>query len=85
MGLKEIDSENKKLVEIAPEIENSLSYQIIRLLKKKDTPDEQISATVYELVITWVNRLLFIKMFEGQLISFNSDTPDFHILDKEKH
>ena len=85
MGLKEIDSENKKLVEIAPEIENSLSYQIIRLLKKKDTPDEQISATVYELVITWINRLLFIKLFEGQLISFNSGTPDFHILDKEKH
>mgnify|MGYP006972487090 CR=1 FL=1 len=77
MGLKEIDSENKKLVEIAPEIENSLSYQIIRLLKKKDTPDEHISATVYELVITWINRLLFIKLFEGQLISFNSDTPDF--------
>ena len=50
MGLKEIDSENKKLVEIAPEIENSLSYQIIRLLKKKDTPDEQISA----LCMNWL-------------------------------
>ena len=84
MGLREIDSDNKKVVEIAPEIENSLSYQIIKLLTKKDTPDEQINTIVYELVITWTNRLLFIKLFEGQLISFNSDTPEFHILDNEK-
>lgn len=31
-----------------------------------------------------MNRLLFIKLFEGQLISFNGDTNNYHILDNDK-
>lgn len=72
------------MVEIDISIMNSLSYQINRLLNKKDTPESEIDQRIYELVIIWINRLLFIKLFEGQLISFNSDESAYHILDNEK-
>jgi len=40
--------------------------------------DEKYNAAL-ELVLTWVNRLLFIKLVESQVISFNSwDEPDKH-------
>lgn len=38
----------------------------------------------FELVIIWMNRLLFIKLFEGQLITFNGDEKAYHILDSDK-
>ena len=84
MGLKEVEKDNRIVVEIDKDIKNSLSYQINKLLTKKDTPDAEINQRIYELVIIWINRLLFIKLFEGQLISFNSDTAAYHILDNEK-
>lgn len=84
MGMKEVEKDNRVIVEIDTSIKNSLSYQINRLLNKKDTPESEIDQRIYELVIIWVNRLLFIKLFEGQLISFNSDEPAYHILDNEK-
>ena len=84
MGLKEVEKDNRVLVEIDISIMNSLSYQINRLLNKKDTPESEIDQRIYELVIIWINRLLFIKLFEGQLISFNSDESAYHILDNEK-
>lgn len=31
-----------------------------------------------------MNRLLFIKLFEGQLITFNGDEKAYHILDSDK-
>ena len=34
--------------------------------------------------IIWMNRLLFIKLFEGQLITFNGDEKAYHILDSDK-
>ena len=40
--------------------------------------DEKYNAAL-ELVLTWVNRLLFIKLVESQVISFNSwDEPEKH-------
>ena len=84
MGLKEVEKDNRVLVEIDISIMNSLSYHINRLLNKKDTPESEIDQRIYELVIIWINRLLFIKLFEGQLISFNSDESAYHILDNEK-
>ncbi len=84
MGLKEVEKDNRVLVEIDTSITNSLSFQINRLLNKKDTPESEIDQRIFELVIIWINRLLFIKLFEGQLISFNSDESAYHILDNEK-
>ena len=53
---------------------------------KNDKEYDEISCIekTFELVIIWMNRLLFIKLFEGQLISFNGDTNNYHILDNDK-
>ena len=84
MGLKETTIDNRLMVEIDPTIKNSLSDQVYYLLKDKDVDEKEINELTFELVLIWVNRLLFIKLFEGQLISFNSDTLDYHILSRDK-
>ena len=84
MGLKEKIQDNKLIVEIDSTIKNSLSDQVYKLLKEKEIDDDKINELTFELVLIWVNRLLFIKLFEGQLISFNNDAPEYHIISHSK-
>lgn len=85
MGLKEKSGKTSKTIEIDKTIKNSLSYQVYNILKN-DKEYEEIPCIekTFELVIIWMNRLLFIKLFEGQLIAFNGDSKEYHILDPEK-
>ena len=84
MGLKENTQDNKLVVEIDPTIKNTLADQVYHLLKDKEIDDDKISELTFETIIIWINRLLFIKLFEGQLILFNSDAPEYHILSHDK-
>ncbi len=85
MGLKEKSGKEKKTIEIDFSIKNSLAYQVYSILKNdKEYNEFTCIEETFELVIIWINRLLFIKLFEGQLISFNEDSKEYHILDKEK-
>ena len=84
MGLKEKTQDNKLIVEIDSTIKNSLSDQVYKLLKEKEIDDDKINELTFELVLIWINRLLFIKLFEGQLISFNNDAPEYHIISHSK-
>jgi type II restriction/modification system DNA methylase subunit YeeA len=45
--------------------------------------DEQIFSVALELVITWLNRILFLKLLEGQLISYHNNDISYKFLDKE--
>jgi adenine-specific DNA-methyltransferase len=46
--------------------------------------DEQIFNIALELCITWINRILFLKLLEGQLISYHQDSKeDYHFLNTE--
>lgn len=48
--------------------------------------DEKLFAIGIELVITWINRILFLKLLEGQLVSIHKHHPDknkYLILNKE--
>ena len=45
--------------------------------------DEQIYNIALELCITWVNRILFLKLLEGQLISYHFGNKDFRFLNSE--
>ena len=85
MGLKEKSGKTSKTIEIDKTIKNSLSYQVYNILKN-DKEYEEIPCIekTFELVIIWMNRLLFIKLFEGQLIAFNGDSKEYHILDADK-
>lgn len=85
MGLKEKAGKSSKTIEIDLSIKNSLAEQVYNILKYDKEYDEiTCIEETFELVIIWVNRLLFIKLFEGQLITFNGDYPEYHILDNEK-
>ena len=72
MGLKEQKKKNNIVIEIDHTIENSLANQVYNIYvndKGYDgtyhTEEEAVDKT-FELIIIWINRLLFIKLFEGQ-------------------
>ncbi|MFC5191218.1 Eco57I restriction-modification methylase domain-containing protein [Algoriphagus aquatilis] len=49
-----------------------------------DTEDDRLFAVGLELCITWVNRILFLKLLEAQLISYNKGNRDFGFLSSGK-
>ena len=84
MGLREVEKDNRQVIERDPVIENSLTDQVYNDMRERDLFVDEIDEKAFELVLIWINRLLFIKLFEGQLISFNSNSYEYRILTKEK-
>jgi len=95
IGLKETKSGAKKLIERKPENERnpgSLLENAITILEYDgclsqlvasdygSEKDEQLFNVALELVITWINRILFIKLLEGQLLKYNSGNGSFKFL-----
>jgi hypothetical protein len=87
IGLAERKQGGKKLIERKPEGERnpgSLLENAIRQLEARDnlahipnpkqygdSRDERLFNIALELVITWTNRVLFLKLLEAQLISYH--------------
>ena len=40
-----------------------------------DSPDDQLFGVALELCLTWINRLLFLKLLEGQLRRYHAGNP----------
>ena len=83
IGLEEKSKNGNTTIQRLPEerheagslIESTMSWLIAH---DELSEDEKYNAAL-ELVLTWVNRLLFIKLVESQVISFNSwDEPEKH-------
>ncbi|MDP1623520.1 MAG: TaqI-like C-terminal specificity domain-containing protein [Bacteroidales bacterium] len=100
IGLTEIKKGGKKLIgrkndgernsgsliESAITQLNSLD-KISRLEKSSqygDTHQEQLFNVALELCITWINRILFLKLMEAQLIRYHKGDPTFAFLNSEK-
>lgn len=89
IGLEEIKVKNKKLIQRKEERERnpgSLIENAIQILetdiridkinsaeKYGAAKDEQIYNIALELCITWVNRILFLKLLEAQLYKYHHD------------
>ncbi len=89
IGLKEVEKNNITLIKRLPENERNQGSLLENTINQLDTYDkidslnnaklygnsyqEQILNVALELVITWINRILFLKLLEAQLISFNND------------
>jgi len=87
IGLEEVKEKGKKLIRRKVEgrrDEGSLLENTINLLQVQQTlvtmenlaeygpgEEEQIFSIALELCITWLNRLLFLKLLEGRLIAWN--------------
>ena len=85
MGLKEAKEKGKPIIVLDHTIENSMGWQLYRkYTEDKEYSKERSTEGTLELMILWIDRLLFIKLFEGQLISFNEDKPEFQILSQDK-
>lgn len=89
MGLEEVKDGGKKIIirQTKTRHDGSLIENTINLLKVQnklaqipnlaefgDTEEEQIFSVGLELVITWLNRILFLKLLEGQLIKYHNNS-----------
>ncbi|MBA7646339.1 hypothetical protein ES703_54101 [subsurface metagenome] len=99
IGLEEYKEKGKKLIRRKePENRNEDSLieaaitQITSLDKLSriedverfgDNRDEQLFNVGLELVITWINRVLFLKLLESQIVSYH-DSKNYIFLNKEK-
>ncbi|PMP93479.1 MAG: hypothetical protein C0173_00550, partial [Desulfurella sp.] len=72
-GLKEEDAGTGSVKKIiVPNGVNNTIYDLIR--KTGNLPKtNQIDEEILEIIILWFNRILFLKLFESQLVSFNDD------------
>jgi len=99
LGLEEVKSKGKKLIQRKKEKKRDFGSFIentMRILKSSgklaivpnrekygETEEEQRFAIALELVIGWINRILFLKLLEGQLVNFHQGDPRFTFLNAE--
>ena len=100
IGLKEVKQGAKKVIERLPEKERSdgsLIENAIEQLEAKDklsrfpakqltgdTRQEKLFHLGLDLCITWVNRILFLKLLEAQLLQYNQHKTEFAFLNIDK-
>ena len=100
LGLEEVKDSGKKVLLRLPEskrIDGSLLENTIRILDISNSldrvanlnefganKDEQLFSIGLELCITWLNRILFLKLLESQLIKYNNNDYSYKFLSNEK-
>src|ERR1035437_3537042 len=100
IGLEETKEGSKKLIGRKIEkkrnpgslIENSITIlkyedcltQLPKLSDYGSNKEEQLFNIALELVLTWINRILFLKLLEGQLIKYNNGDKAFRFLNIER-
>lgn len=96
MGLEEFQEKGKKLIQRRPEkdrIYGTLLESVISKLESRgelhrlDNPqqygkntEERLFNVGLQLVITWLNRILFLKLLEAQLLDYNQADKSFSFL-----
>ena len=100
LGLTEIKEGGKKLIQRKPInereqgslIENTITrlqelHKIDRLSNSEqfgENTEEKLFNVSLELVITWINRILFLKLLESQLINYRQGNKSFAFLNTAK-
>lgn len=100
IGLVEVKDGSKKLIERKKEgqrdsaslIENAISQlqDLDKLSRLKDpqkfgtTNEERLFSVALELVISWINRILFLKLLEAQQITYHKGDKAFSFLNLDK-
>jgi len=99
IGLTEVKEGGKKLIERHKQgnrnsgslLENAIEQldsldKISRLQNAKqygETYEERLFSIALELTITWVNRILFLKLLEAQLITYHKGDKSYSFLNSE--
>lgn len=90
-GKKRIDRK-KKDIEEGSLLENTINIlqtrsklqNIENLNQYGEKEEDQVFSVALELCITWLNRVLFLKLLEGQLITFHRKDPSYAFLNTGK-
>jgi len=88
MGLEEVKLENKVVIQrVSPSkrqngslIENTMN----RISMRIDLDEDEIFDVAMQLCVVWINRILFLKLLESQLIAFNNNDESFRFLTKDR-
>ena len=83
IGLEEVKDGNKKLIKrkSAEKRESaSLIESAIYQLEEEISNEDKCFETALHLVITWVNRLLFLKLVESQQVAYQKGNSDYKFL-----
>jgi len=59
-------------------------YSLQNLSQFGETYEDRLFSIALELTITWLNRILFLKLLEGQLVNFHNGDYKFKFLTQEK-
>ncbi len=82
LGLEEVKSGGKKVIQRAKAKHSGALYEnIVQKLVQYDKPTDFES--VIRLMIIWINRILFLKLLESQLIKWN-DSSEYAFLNADK-
>ena len=100
IGLEETKEGSKKLIgrkikkkrNAGSLIENSITIlksedclsQVPKISEYGNNREDQLFNISLELVITWINRILFLKLLEGQLIRYNNGDKAFRFLNIDR-
>ena len=98
IGLEEVKEGGKQIIKRKTKdasegsmIENTINILktedvLIRLKNKQifgDNKEEQLYNLALELNLTWINRVLFLKLLEGQLLSYHKKDKRYNFLNKD--
>lgn len=97
IGLEEIKDKGKLKIQRKDEtrrdagslIENAIAiietkdclYKVKNLESYGKDKDEKLFGVALELCLTWINRVLFLKLLEAQLVDYHNGNRDFRFLD----
>lgn len=76
MGLEEVKVDNKKIIQRFSKDKRQIGSfveNIIDRLQMNDVPNDQQYEIAVQLTVVWINRILFLKLLESQLVAFNGE------------
>lgn len=98
IGLEEVEKDNKKLIQRKKNPDpGSLLENTINIIDTKDKIDDVSNKNYFgddynerlynislSLCIRWINRILFLKLLEGQLYKYHNSDKSYKFLDPDK-
>ncbi|NPD47806.1 Eco57I restriction-modification methylase domain-containing protein [Lentimicrobium sp. S6] len=95
IGLEEVKEKGKKLIQRKPEeqrdygsiLENTIftieDRDYLSNIKSVENGSNKAFNAGLELTLSWINRILFLKLLESQLISYHNKTKEYSFLNSE--
>lgn len=98
IGIQETKDANKKVIKLKDTgdggslIENTIrklrihnNLKLIPAIKQYgETLDDQLFGIALELCINWLNRILFLKLLEAQIVKYHNQKKEYYFLTSEK-